>query len=243
MSVDSLPTDCFNGICLYLELADLSHLAACNKSLVVLCCNENKELWNLILCQKMWAVDPSVVLGDPEEASAEGVDSQAQFRKMMNADKDYRQYLDELKSVELTGWLECHFLGQVAPDSNGWERRFWSWSNYHSAFAAWEDDGRHNCYAIFPLAANCTVRRLSLVEQVTLSKNYHGDIRNPITTPKSYVFTISNTSLSMVWACNSERQLQTWLDKICVTLHPLQFEGRTYEAPARYLIQKKKPRL
>lgn len=58
MSLECLPTDCFNGVCLYLELKDISNLAACNKNLVALCANE--KLWKLLVCQRTWrAVDPA----------------------------------------------------------------------------------------------------------------------------------------------------------------------------------------
>ena len=81
-------------------------------------------------------------------------------------------------------------------------------------------------------------RRVSEEEQIELSTQKR-DSRNPVRNPKPHVFTITHTTFAMLWACDSEEQLQLWLDKISVTLHPLKFGGRTYKAPAKYLLKKK----
>lgn len=234
MSLESLPTECFNIICVHLPIEDVPKISVCSKTLRDLCGSDNGHLWNLLLCHRVWTVDPSTVI--PLEGT-EDVHWMDLYREMVNAECQHQQYLDDLKILDLDGWLERHFLGQLAPRWNGWERRFWSWSSRDNSFAAWEDDTRRHCYAQFPVGPDSVVRRISTEEQIALSTQKLNDL-NPVTNPKPFVFTITNTSFPMLWACSSEEQLQLWLDKISVTLHPLKFGGRTYKAPAKYLLKK-----
>ena len=228
--MDTLPTECFNGICLHLELSDLSNLAGCSKTLASFCGSENNALWNLLLCQRLWTVDPSATVmfkdDDLDCDALEEVNWQAQYRKMIQAEKEHQTYLNNLKLLDLDGWIERHFLGELASHWNGWQRRFWSWSSQNNSFSIWADDTRRHCFATFPVSATSTVRRVSQEEQVTLS-NHKGDNRNPVIIPRLFVFTITDTPFPILWACSSQQQLELWVDKIHVTLHPLQFEGKT----------------
>ena len=247
--LESLPNECFHHVCLYVTLADLATLSACSQTTAAL--SGHNELWNLLLCQRLWTVDPSQVLdesilvnNDDNTTISETerftqhhqVDWKAQFKILRYKEQQFQAYLDNLKSRNVHGWLERHFIGQLAPQWNGWEARYWTWNSQTSSFCAWESERRVNCFAEFPLRKNCEVRRVSAQEQIDLTR----DTQNPVREPKPHVFTISNTSFPMLWACQDQEQLQLWLDKISVTLHPLKFGRRTYQAPAKYLMQQKK---
>ena len=237
MNLENLPTESFNIICVHLPIEDLPKVSASSKTLHGLCGGENGHLWNLLLCHRLWTVDPSKVI-PLEDVQGDNVNWMDQYRTMVRAEQEHQQRLDELLNLDLDGWLERHFLGQLAPHWNGWERRFWSWSSRTNSFAAWSNETRTHCYATFPVGPDSEVRRVSAEEQIALSTD-KSDNRNPVTNPKPYVFTINNTTFRMLWACSSEEQLQLWLDKIFVTLHPLKFGGRRYQAPAKYLLKKK----
>ena len=197
MSLESLPTECFNAICVHLPISDLPNVSACSKTLKILCGQENGHLWNLLLCLRAWTVEPNAVIPlDGNELGGQ-VDWMNLYRRMLDAEKAQQKYLDDLRQLDLDGWLERHFLGQLAPHWNGWERRFWSWSSHNNSFAAWADDTRTHCYAEFPVDHRSEARRVSEKEQVALS-NHKGDNRNPVTDPKPYVFTITNTAFSML---------------------------------------------
>lgn len=236
--LETLPNECFNEICIHLSVSDLPHLSACSKSLASFCGNDNEELWNLLLCRRLWTVDPSKTLALDDTSTK--VEWKKKYRTMINSEKYHQKYLDDLKRLDLEGWLDRHFVGQLAPHWNGWETRYWTWDSESNSFSAWESDQRVNCFASFPVGRNCVVRRVSEEEQVSITTPSKQAL-NPVRSPKPYVFTILNTSFAMLWACRDEQQLQLWMDKISVTLHPLKFGGRTYKAPAKYLLQKKKP--
>lgn len=262
--MDSLPTECYNTICVHLELSDLARLASsckghasrltisttststASKSNI----NNNNELWNLLLCQRLWTVDPTAILFQQQQeqeqdedqpvgittSTTTSIDWNAQFRTMIQAEQANKVYLTNLKEMDLDGWIERHFLGQLAEHWNGWERRFWAWSSHDNSFSAFADDTKTHCYATFPVSSRSVVRRVSPEEQIILSLHADSSGQNPVTDPRPFVFTLTNTAFPMLWACRSEEQLQVWLDKISVTLHPLQFEGKTYQAPAKYVM-------
>jgi len=225
--MDTLPAECFNAICLHLELQDIARLAASCRMHASLCGRHNNELWNLLMCQRLWKVDPHRVL----DGNIDGWKDQ--FRKMV---KDYESYLMNLKSTNLDGWIERHFLGQLQHPWNGWDLRFWAWSSSTHSFSAFLDESKFHCYGTFPVTKTSTVRRVSPEEQVALSSNYKGDHRNPVTDPRPFVFTLTNTSFPILFACSCEEELQLWLDKISVTLHSAQFEDKAYHAPAKYAM-------
>jgi hypothetical protein len=241
--MEVLPIECFNNICTYLNLPDLAMLALTCKAHALQFSSKNNELWNLLLCQRLWIIDPCKVLfqDDSTAVHKDTADWEAQFHTMVGAEQEHRRYLSMLKNMNLECWIERHFLGQLASHWNGWERRFWAWSSEANSFSAFADESKFNCYATFPVTAASEVRRVTEAEQVGLSENHLGDNRNPIIHPRPYVFTLTNTSFPMLWACRSEEQLQLWIDKITVTFHPLQFEGRLYQAPAKYAMPKRKP--
>lgn len=243
-SLESLPTECFNAICLHLEVGrDMAaNLSLASKTCAALCGRDNNALWNLLLCHRLWTVDPTDVLDISDSSTstsspmnADQIVWREQYRLMIAAEQEHQRYLDRLHATDLDGWLDRHFLGQLAPRWNGWERRFWSWSSQDNFFAAWFDDSQNHCLSTFRLKPTSTVRRVSAEEQIQLGVEADILNRNPVT-PKPHVFTLTDTTFPMLWACESPEQLQLWMDKICVTLHRLQFHGRTYRAPAKYLL-------
>ena len=252
MKLNDLPTECFNEVCAHLSVStgDISNLSLCSKAFAFLCSNKNNDLWNLLLCHRLWAVDPSTVLKLEHNSKADGDEAyikavanwHEQYRKMVTAERQYQMYLDNLKQLDLDGWLERHFIGQLAPHWNGWERRYWTWNSQDNSFSAWDDDTKSNCYATFPVDKESIARRVSEQEQIDLtsmgSAKCH-DPRNPVLSPRPYCFTLTNTAFCLLWACSSEEQLQVWLDKITLTLHGLQNEGRTYKAPTKYLLNRR----
>lgn len=120
--LETLPTDCFNHICVHLEVGYLADLSSCSKSAASLCGGANGELWNLLLCQRLWAVDPATVL--QLNTTANQIDWKEQYQTLVKAERDRQKYLDHLQHVDLHGWLERHFIGQLAPHVNGWEARY-----------------------------------------------------------------------------------------------------------------------
>lgn len=72
-------------------------------------------------------------LDDLEEVAGEDdVGWRVQFRKMVEAENEYQQYLDDLKILNFNSSLEHHFLGQLEPQWKGWGRELWSWSSNHN---------------------------------------------------------------------------------------------------------------
>eukprot|EP00339_Tiarina_fusa_P014715 CAMPEP_0117074274 /NCGR_PEP_ID=MMETSP0472-20121206/52324_1 /TAXON_ID=693140 ORGANISM="Tiarina fusus, Strain LIS" /NCGR_SAMPLE_ID=MMETSP0472 /ASSEMBLY_ACC=CAM_ASM_000603 /LENGTH=226 /DNA_ID=CAMNT_0004799219 /DNA_START=176 /DNA_END=854 /DNA_ORIENTATION=+ len=176
----------------------------------------------------------SALMDDRSVCDVTGGNWRGAFRDMVRAERDHQIHLDELRRLNLSGWLERHFLGDMALYWQGWERRYWSWDG--NSIVAWADASRTHCYAQFPVSAKSAARRVSPEEQVKLGKaRIDGDYS---ITPKPFVFTIENTAFDLLFACKSEEELQLWLDKISVTLHPLKYSGRTYKAPAKYIMQK-----
>jgi hypothetical protein len=232
MQLEDLPKECFNQVCVCLSIPDVNLLSRSSTTFQRLVHKENSELWNLLLCQRLWTVDPCSLL-DEHVVYWKGA-----FRQLVQAERDHQLQLDALRRLDLNGWLERHFIGKFS-HWHGWERRYWSWDG--NAIFAWSDASRTHCYAQFPVSADSAARRVSTDEQVQLGQLMDGG-RNPVTTPKPFVFTIENTSFDLLFACESEDQLQLWLDKISVTLHPLKHGGKTYKAPAKYMLQKKKKR-
>lgn len=127
-TMETLSIECFNEIFLHLELSDLTRVAATSKVHACLLGVENNQLWNLLLCQRLWRVDPSTVLFNNKTQKEGGVltDWWGHFRTMITAEQNYQSYLTNLKLKDLDGWIERHFLGQLAPHWNGWESRFWA---------------------------------------------------------------------------------------------------------------------
>ncbi|CAB9504381.1 expressed unknown protein [Seminavis robusta] len=241
--LETLPQECFNHVVAHIPLSDMPKLSCASKAMAELCGSDNSELWNGLLCERLWTVDPSVVLSssDTTTTTLEMVNWKDQYKSLVKAEQDHQAYLDGLRRLNLHGWLERHFIGQLAPHWNGWEARYWTWDSSSNSFAAWESERRRNCFARFPVDRQSQVRRVSEEEQIALTGTgaSKGSALNPVTNPKPFVFTLSNTTFPMLWACRDEAQLQTWLDKISVTLHPLKFEGRTYKAPAKFRLEKK----
>mmetsp|Transcript_36478 Transcript_36478/g.56626 ORF Transcript_36478/g.56626 Transcript_36478/m.56626 type:complete len:242 (+) Transcript_36478:150-875(+) len=233
LQLEDLPKECFNQVCAYLPVPDVNLLSQSSTTFRDLVHKDNNELWNLLLCQRLWTIDPCAMLLEEEDHHAL-VDWRGAFRDMVRAERDHQIHLDELRRLNLSGWLERHFLGDMALYWQGWERRYWSWDG--NSIVAWADASRTHCYAQFPVSAKSAARRVSPEEQVKLGKaRIDGDYS---ITPKPFVFTIENTAFDLLFACKSEEELQLWLDKISVTLHPLKYSGRTYKAPAKYIMQK-----
>ena len=232
MSLEELPGECFNHICTYASSAVIPPLSTVSKSIAIAC--RSQELWNLFLCQRLWTVDPSSHLD--EEANFDDIHWKEKFKSLVCAEHEHQLYLDRLKQLDVEGWLERHFIGSIAPQWNGWEKRYWTWDSEDSSFRAWDSDGQRTCFAAFPITPISSVHRLTPEEQVELTAGTD----NPMAAPRPFCFTIQKTSFPMLWACRDEKHLQLWLDKISVTLHPLKFEGKTYRAPPKYLLRKKK---
>lgn len=238
--METLPVECFHrGVCAYLTVSDLAHLTVCSTSMAALLSGPEaqEQVWNVLLCQRRWTVDPSEVLEAEDHADA--VRWKEQYRRMVRAERDHQTYLDDLQRLDLRGWLERHFIGRLASRWDGWEMRYWSWDPSSGSFSAWTDDRRVHRMARFPLQRQSRVRRVSPEEQVTLTAAATGGA-NTVQQPRPHVFTITHTSFNVLWACRDERELRLWMDKISVTLHPLKFAGQTYQAPAKYLLQKNK---
>lgn len=71
-SLETMPVECFNQICFHVALSDIFSLAVSSKSMATLCGRDNRELWNVLLCDRMWTVDPSlVVLGQQLQDTAD----------------------------------------------------------------------------------------------------------------------------------------------------------------------------
>lgn len=248
-----LPKECCDDICLYLELPELNALGLSCHSLYQSLFDDtntsgcghpaNNELWNRFLCQHIWTVDPLTVLADSMNTSGSALDQNPwmqHVRRMVEAEKNYQLHLDRLATMDLSGWLDRHFLGQLAPGWNGWEKRFWSWDSRHGMFVAWRDSTQRQVMAHFPLSKESEVRRVSEQEQVALSSNFNGDTNNPVQDPKPFVFTVTNTTFPLLFACSSETELKLWMDKIEVTVHPLKVEGKRYRAPAQFKMERKR---
>lgn len=249
--LEQLPKECFNTVGGYLSIRDLAlGVGMCSQQLNICCGQGNSELWNGLLCDRMWTVDPGKVLSirlgaenDTANTANNITNWKEQYSEMVTAETEYRAYLENLKSMNLEGWLERHFIGDLALAQvwNGWERRFWTWDSDSNSFSAWEDDTLRIRYAVFPVTSDCEVCRVPPEDQLKITSEFHS---NPIRETRQHVFTLSNTSLPLLWACEDEEQLQLWLDKIAVTLHPLKFGGRQFQAPAQYrLFEPKKPTL
>lgn len=246
-----LPKECWNEVFLHLSLSELRAVGStCQYLHLLLFANHdttnsvdsemehsndnNNEFWNCFLCQRTWIVDPTVVLSGDKRP--EGEPWMQHFRTMLQAEQDRQRHLDRLSNLDLDGWLERHFIGELHPIWNGWERRYWSWDTSQSAFLAWTDDSKWQCMATFKLCRHSQVRRVAESEQVEMTS----DTNNPVRAPKPFVFTISHTDMPMLYACQSEEVLQLWMDKIEVTVHPLKFQGASYRAPARFKMNQSK---
>eukprot|EP00591_Stephanopyxis_turris_P017869 CAMPEP_0195542992 /NCGR_PEP_ID=MMETSP0794_2-20130614/51888_1 /TAXON_ID=515487 /ORGANISM="Stephanopyxis turris, Strain CCMP 815" /LENGTH=191 /DNA_ID=CAMNT_0040677139 /DNA_START=292 /DNA_END=867 /DNA_ORIENTATION=+ len=190
----------------------------------------------MLFCHRWWTVDPKKILANAP-IKGQNIDFLAAFRAMVAAEGKHQSALDELQQLNLRSWLERHFIGQFAPHWNGWERRFWSWDPARNVIYAWLNENQLQCMASFQLGSECEVRRVDPEEQIELSRAKGG--LNPITvaTAKQFVFTITNTTFDMLFACDSEKHLQQWIDKISVHLHPLK-SGKKYKAPAKYSLAK-----
>ena len=155
------------------------------------------------------------------------------YRAMLEAEQKYQKHLDDLRMLDFGGILERHFVAQpFGVQANGWAHRYCEWSSDIDSFDVYLDATRRRCLATFPIGPNSEVKELSAAEQLLFEDP------NPVLETRPYVFTITNSSMPMLWACHSEEQLQFWLNKILVTLYPLKNNGKTYRPPALYSFQK-----
>ena len=246
--LEDLPQECFIAVCVNLRPSDLSQLSVCSSALAELCGPTNGELWYQFFCRRLWTVKPTCVIPslltsspaetgkrDPSSSSSSSsrADWKSFYRAMLEAEQKYQRHLDDLRLLDFGGTLERHFVGEpFGVQVNGWAHRYCEWSSDIDAFDVYLDATRRQCFAVFPMGPTSEVKRLVSTEQIQVEGP------NPVVETRPYVFTITNTSMPMLWACHSEAQLQFWLNKILVTVYPLKNNGKSYRPPAKYSFQK-----